>query len=489
MRVNFLGQLGTTSNGFETSVVTNVTSPLFLHSNPTGPLEAAPKQYVDTILSNLSASNIKTGTISANRLPAYTGDLISATGSGTLNLSTTGITTGTYTKVTVNTKGRVIGINSLTNDDIPVFSWNKIVSGKPTTVDGYGITDAVKVSGGVLMGILTLNNDPVEPMHAANKQYVDSKMSSDSNLKAGDIIRRPVNITPTGFLRCNGGQVSKTEYSALYSIIGDTYSYSLTPGSGKPWRQQYYINIQQSTDITGWTTGTSLPGVSGYSQAIVTKNRVYLLGGYNSTGAVSTVYTAPINEDGTLGTWTDSSNNLPGPLGYSQAIVTKNRVYLLGGYNSIGAVSTVYTAPINEDGTLGTWATGTSLPVGLYSSQAIVTKNRVYLLGGNSNGDKSTVYTAPINEDGTLGTWATGTSLPVGLYSSQAIVTKNRVYLLGGNIGSGLVSTVRTAPFSGGLNDYSSYYDGSITSTDPSNFRLPDLSKEESSSEYYFIKY
>ena len=46
------------------------------------------------------------------------------------------------------------------------------------------------------------------------------------------------------------------------------------------------------------------------------------------------------------------------------------------------AVSTVYTAPINADGTLGTWTTGTSLPSVLCSSQAIVTKNRVYLLGG-----------------------------------------------------------------------------------------------------------
>jgi len=48
-------------------------------------------------------------------------------------------------------------------------------------------------------------------------------------------------------------------------------------------------------------------------------------------------------------------------LAESQAIVTNSRVYLLGGYNG-AAVATVYTAPINSDGTLGTWTTGTSLP-------------------------------------------------------------------------------------------------------------------------------
>ena len=116
------------------------------------------------------------------------------------------------------------------------------------------------------------------------------------------------------------------------------------PGNGKPWKQQYAINTEQSGDITSWTTGPSLPGVLGESQAIVTKNRVYLLGGYIS-GYVSTVYTALINADGTLGTWT-TGPSLPGVLGESQAIVTKNRVYLLGGVNGSNYVSTVYTAPI-----------------------------------------------------------------------------------------------------------------------------------------------
>ena len=180
------------------------------------------------------------------------------------------------------------------------------------------------------------------------------------------------------------------------------------------------------------------------SQAIVTSNRVYLLGGSNGPGYLSTVYTAPINSDGTLGIWT-TSTNLPGVLRSSQAIVTNNRVYLLGGLTTSVVVSTVYTAPINSDGTLGTWTTSTSLPGTISYGQVIVTNNRVYLLGGiNNTATLSTVYTAPINSDGTLGTWTTGTSLPGPLQNSQAIVTNNRVYLLGGVNGTA-VSTVYTA--------------------------------------------
>ena len=209
----------------------------------------------------------------------------------------------------------------------------------------------------------------------------------------------------------------------------------------RPWVQQYRFNEEILADITGWAAGTSLPGALSASKAVITKNRVYLLGGYNT----STVYTAPINVDGTLGAW-EAGTSLPAALSNSSLIVTKNRVYLLGGKSGSSAVATVYTAPIDEDGIIGTWDTAPSLPGILQSSSAVVTKNRVYLLGGYADAAVATVYTAPINEDGTVGTWETAPSLPGVLHLSSEIVTKDRVYLLGGHNGSGPVATVYTAP-------------------------------------------
>jgi hypothetical protein len=49
---------------------------------------------------------------------------------------------GTATKVTFNTKGQITGTGSLLASDIPVLDWSKITTGKPTTLGGYGITDA-----------------------------------------------------------------------------------------------------------------------------------------------------------------------------------------------------------------------------------------------------------------------------------------------------------------------------------------------------------
>ena len=283
--------------------------------------------------------------------------------------------------------------------------------------------------------------------YAAMRTTLGVDPAGTYNVPSGSIIQfagLPSSV-PSGLLLCTGENYTQASKPDLYTAIGGKFSRSTNIFiSAKPWKNRYNDSRHDTASLGSWTTGTSLPGALGRSQAIVTQDRVYLLGGFSGVSAVATVYTAPINSDGTLGSWT-TGTSLPGVLGASQAIVTKDRVYLLGGNNSL-YTATVYTAPINSDGTLGSWTTGTSLPGVLGFSQAIVTKDWVYLLGGYSSGYTATVYTAPINSDGTLGSWTTGTSLPGALSASQAIVTKDRVYLLGGYSGVNSVATVYTAP-------------------------------------------
>ena len=363
--------------------------------------------------------------------------------------------------------------------------------------DISGITptegDVFYYDGANIVALGAGDDDQVLTLASGVPTWADAA-ASGSGVQSGSIVKFSglPSAVPSGLLLCDGANYTQAGKPDLYSAIGDKFSRSTNVFiASRTWRNRYndprhdvstlgsweagtslpgalafsqaivtkdrvyllggttgsYVStvytapINSDGTLGSWTTGTSLPGALGASQAIVTKDRVYLLGGNNGS-YVSTVYTAPINSDGTLGSWT-TGTSLPGALGVSQAIVTKDRVYLLGGYNGSAYVSTVYTAPINSDGTLGSWTTGTSLPGALGSSQAIVTKDRVYLLGGTSV--STAVYTAPINSDGTLGSWAAGTSLPGALTFSQAIVTKDRVYLLGGNNGS-YVSTVYTAP-------------------------------------------
>ena len=394
--------------------------------------------------------------------------------------------------------------------------------------------------------------------------YINSSYSST-------VYTAPITGGLNDYSKLYDGTVNKFDGSNTTGTItlqGDFSENYLTPGAGRPWEQQYMTGATQSGNLTGTVNATGFPVAISGAQALVTKNKAYILGGKSGSVNLDTIYSSTVNADGslvgwvdaatyvntnvsgsgsmtilagaksvrvtargadgsttstpatitlsatsgsgsipagvsslsvtgkggdgsveigtmgsgtpwknlynfnstgpgdTLGAWT-TSTYLPSGVYAPQAIVTKNRVYLLGGRINGAFSSTVYTAPINLDGTLGAWTTSTYLPRGVYDSQAIVTKNRVYLLGGVSS---STVYTAPINLDGTLGAWTTSTSLPDTVTDSQAIVTKNRVYLLGGYINGSSSSTVYTAPINCGLNDYSDIYAGSYITGNPTTF-------------------
>lgn len=412
-----------------------IAAPLRLAGTPTNPLEAVSSSYVLNAASSFTGASV-TGVFSAARLPAYTGIELSSVGNGIFTLSNTGVTAGTYAKVTVDAKGRVTGSGVLLSTDIPNLSYTKLID-KPTTLAGYGITDVVSLSGGVMTGALSLNGVPTDGTHLVSKSYVDARVSGSggSAFVTGDVVSKSSATTPSGFLRCNGGNVSKTTYASLFSVIGETYVKANYPSSGgKPWVRQYDFNQTQSTDIIGWTTPSFLPVTIYSSTAIVTKNRVYLLGGTVNNSASSAVYTAPILADGTLGTWMAVAS-LPRTMSESNAVVIANRVYLFSDFVNGATTSTAYTATINPDGTLGTWTTSTSLPVNLSESEVIVTSSHVYLMGGRLNGSPSSaVYAAPILADGVLGAWVAGVSLPVSIIRSQAIIVANVLYLIGGLI-------------------------------------------------------
>ena len=567
-----------------------LTGPLILSSDPTLPLQATTKGYIDTALNAIPMTKVVSGTMIVDRFPGFNGDVIKNVGAASISLAPTGVGAGSYTKYSVDGKGRITTAATLVDTDMPSISWNKIVTGKVSSIANYGITDAVSKAGDTLTGFLTLTSNPTAPTHTANKAYVDS-VAAASLYSIGDVYVRPMNITPNGFLRANGSFLDKTTYSALYTVVGDTFTPISQPGNGQPWRLQYDINTTQSSDITNWSTGTSLPVTVFRGCAFVTKNRAYLIGGQVNGSPSSTVYSAPINADGTLGTWatetafpvtltqshvvvtknkvhilgglangasssavytapinTDGTigvwttgvalpativvsqavvilnkvyliggvvnsaasaavhsatidadgtigswttgGSLPGILAYSQAVVTKSKVYMLGGNLSGVRTNAVHSAPINEDGSLGTWITDVALPSTVSFSHSVITKNRVYLIGGSVDGPvSSTILTAPINADGTLGVWAVGTPLPNTLTYSHAIIVLNKVYLLGGRVDSQLSSVVHVGVISGGLNDYSEYYNGSYTVNNTSKFRLPDFSSKETSTQFYYIKY
>lgn len=154
--------------------------------NPTGGVSSV---NGSTGAITLDLSNIP-GTLSLDKLPSYTnGDVIS-NASKELELKTiNGLSSGSFTKLTINTKGQVVSGSNITASDIPELSWNKITTDKPSSLNGFGITDNVAIlDSNNKIPYTLLNRDIIEgstlpSSGEINKIYVNT---SDNSLHRYD---------------------------------------------------------------------------------------------------------------------------------------------------------------------------------------------------------------------------------------------------------------------------------------------------------------
>lgn len=190
----------------------------------------ARKEYTDFKFSDLNTNLITSGYLPLDTfLKLAGGDTKKNAINGKIELIDA-CTAGTYSVVTVNSKGVITTGRSITSSDLPVIDWGKITA-TPTTAGAYGITDAPLITGGSLTGNLELFDIPVDDTHAVTKTYTSSALSllASNYISSGDIVLRDTAGTYTGFLRCNGAIVTKATYPVLYSIIGDAASPNGTP--------------------------------------------------------------------------------------------------------------------------------------------------------------------------------------------------------------------------------------------------------------------
>ncbi len=205
-------------------------------------------------------------------------------------------------------------------------------------------------------------------------------------------------------------------------------------------RTVYYSQLGDGGPLGAWAATSQLPVAMDASAAVAYSadgitGYIYLIGGY-SNGYLSTVYRAAVNSNGSLGAWSAAGPNMPQGKAYHTTILYKGRIYAVGGMASnSGGVNTVYSAAINSDGTTGSWRTENPTPIAVYKHSSVVVNGYLYVIGGmNPSGSAavSAVYAAPFNSDGTLGTWQQTVSLPVATHSAGATTYNNTIALAGG---------------------------------------------------------
>jgi N-acetylneuraminic acid mutarotase len=233
------------------------------------------------------------------------------------------------------------------------------------------------------------------------------------------------------------------------SVVSNGYVYVIgggtTGSSSSAVSTVYYAKLNSDGTLGAWNLTTSLPAVRNAPKSVAVNGYVYLAGGSNGTSAVTTVYYAKLNSNGTLGAWNTTSslasNNYRGAM-----VVAGGYAYLTGGFTGTVAYNSVYYSKLNSDGTLGAWTATTTMPTTLNLHTSVVTNGYLYVIGGSDNTTSQTaIYYAKLNGDGTVGAWSTAAnSLPATRTSASSVVANGYVYEVGGADAS---STAQTTVF------------------------------------------
>ncbi|MDG0815785.1 hypothetical protein [Bdellovibrio svalbardensis] len=309
---------------------------------------------------------------------------------GAVTLKNTG-TAGTYTKVTTDAQGRVTSGTTLAAADIPGLDWTKITSGKPTTIAGYGITDAISNLGGtpsVQTGLLASR----PAVGTAGRLYI----ASDNNTIYRDTGAAWVAIGD------GAGTGTVTSITAGTGLTGGTISTSGTIGLG--------------TELTG------LNGLSTTGFVKRTGAGAYTTAAASLTADVSGVL--PIANGGTNSSTALTNNQLMysgagaikelGAMTDGQIVVGKNasapQIVTMSGDVTVSNTGVTTVGKVN-----GTTVTGVGLAnnnILQNTSGSAITANNILLSNGTATG--VTALTSPasgvLTSSGTVPAWSA--SLP-----------------------------------------------------------------------------
>ena len=404
-----------------------------------------------------------------------------------------GLTVGTTYKVTVTTPGGTSsGVNFTLTASVALspstISWG-VTSALPTAIQSFPTVVAPIT---VTSGSSTMTTDHV---YTLGGNTAASGTSSGRNSNVATVYSNTINDGTNG---TTAGTLAATSWSTETNALpaargfsagalansfnsqvtgsGVVYVLGGLDANGTATSTVYYASLSSTGAVGAWATTTALPQVRYAFGATVFRGHLYVAGGNDGTDTpTATVYSAPINSDGTLGTWSTTLPSLQAPVAHHQLVTTGGVLYVLGGTStavvdpisatqSSGSVSDVYYNSINPDGTLA----GTSWTANPGKMIKQVEKNTVVAIGGNvlasgglyssaSSGSTEESYSTQSTTDASLGSFngATGSNTissvsggynffnhSVSLYVDPA--GNAHVLILGGQSIGSTASTVQT---------------------------------------------
>ncbi len=203
-----------------------------------------------------------------------------------------------------------------------------------------------------------------------------------------------------------------------------------------------YAPINADCSIGAFTTDTDLLLDARQSFGLAAYNGYLYSTGGNSSSGDEVAYSAINSADGSIGTWSIAGSYTDLQFGIGALHIHNGYMYLVGGRN--GAGDTYYGvryAAIESDGTLpspGGWNTATPFTTGRTNFSSVIHNGYMYIMGGEDSGSTALddVQLAPINADGSIGTWSYTVDLNDTRTLFDAVSHGGYLYVVGGTDGA-----------------------------------------------------
>jgi N-acetylneuraminic acid mutarotase len=235
--------------------------------------------------------------------------------------------------------------------------------------------------------------------------------------------------------------------------------------TGLPGRVEYLQVYNNSSGSPAAYNTTTVPTANAVDRiggsSAVSNGRIYVAGGCTNIGCTTftnTVESAPINADGTIGTWV-TTNSMGATRTFFTMLPYNGKLYAAGGQSGTAistALSSTEVGTINAGTGAVTWAAGPALSgtnPGRSGHDSAIYNGYFYVAGGQdaTGAYRNTIDKSAIDPStGALGTFSTtgNSTLPTARSGLSIVMYNSTMYMLGGYDGTNYLLDVEYAKIS-----------------------------------------
>lgn len=314
-------------------------------------------------------------------------------------------------------------------------SWGSFTTSSVTINQRWGLSVPVSNSFAYVIGGCTVGDPPGSCTTRTSTIQTFQIYNNDSGAPAGYTTG-----TSIGADRIGGNAAISNGY--IY-YVGGCSDIACTTTTGTT----YYAPLDANGIIGSWSGGNALPSSAtrAWGKLVASGGTLYYIGGQTGAAtstAQSTVFYSTGFSSGNP-TWGTATTGLTDSGGTAQprtqfgAAVWNNRIYVVGGYNTSAVTSSVLVSPSLPSGgnITSNWSSGSSSINVARAGAAVVTyANNLYVLGGfdGTNYLSDVQYGKISTSNGNVSNWTYSTSLPTAIRDGEAFAANGYMYVIGG---------------------------------------------------------